>query len=153
MLKKATTDFMETDTSGNTVCSSCWCVVLLSVFLQLCLCVAIEALCASWCLMSFVFSRLENDLQNHLKPWSKQFTCFYEHPHPMNSLQPFTSQPDVKMSSFYFPLLDYYLVMSECSCSWCVVSVFATSCYLLTFAWHHTAKYDWQNSWAICYWQ
>ena len=50
------------------VCSSCWFVVWVSVVLQHCLCVATGTLCASWCLMSFVFSRLENDLQNHLKP-------------------------------------------------------------------------------------
>jgi len=38
-----------------------------------------------------------------------------------------TSQSDVKMPSVFFPLLDYYLMMSECSYSRCVVSVFGTS--------------------------
>ena len=54
-----------------TVCSSCRCFVLVSVVLQHCLCVVIETLYLSWFLMSFVFSRLENYLQNHLKPYSK----------------------------------------------------------------------------------
>jgi len=31
------------------------------------------------------------------------------------------------MSSVFFPLLDDYLMMSECSYIWCVISVLATS--------------------------
>jgi len=42
------------------------------------------------------------------------------------------------MPSIFFLLVDYYLMVSECSCSWCVVSVFVTSmcCLRLSITTH-----------------
>jgi len=33
----------------------------------------------------------------------------------------------LKRLQYFFPLLDYYLMMSGCSYSWCIVSVFVIS--------------------------
>jgi len=45
-----------------------------------------------------------------------------------NSLHASVSIPvDAKMSSFFFPLPDYHLILSKCSYSWCLVSLFGIS--------------------------
>jgi len=84
-----------------------WCL-----FLQNCLCVAIQILhvvhSASWFLFFLTY-----DLQKYLKPWSKNLHAFVNI--PIWRFSPFTSKTDVKMSSVFFLLLDYYLVMSECN--------------------------------------
>ena len=69
------------------------------------------------------------------KRLTKQITCFCEHLYPTILVTVFASKPDVKISSFFFPLSDYYMMMSACSYSWCVVSVFGISlrCLCLSF--------------------
>ena len=64
-------------------------------------------------------------LQKHLKPLSKQFTCFCEHSHPTILATNFKTW---RWKVFiFFPLPNYYLMMSERSYSWCGVSAFGNS--------------------------
>jgi len=73
----------------------------------------------------FLFS-LKNYLKNIIfSNIHQNITCFWEHPHTM-ILAVFISQSDVKMPSFFFLLLAYYFMMSECSYTWCVVSMLTT---------------------------
>jgi len=84
-------------------------------------------------------------LQNIFKDSSKQLTYFLEHPHT-TILAIFTSPSDFQMPSLFFLRLAYYFMMSECSYTWCVVSVLVA--YLCCIAWlsHSLCQAHWSHS-------